>query len=195
MTSQEQVKEQSKQATKEVLVSVGKWLLVMAGIFLGNMACVWLGYDGLIGNAVWEFGFIYVPIVWITLAILFGIMEAYLWAYKVVTGDVYNYNEHPLLTVIRLLIMFLCARLLGNIWQPILLWGMFSFFHDGSYYLRRKNLALKKDANSTLYKEGWFAQSTTSTAFWTNIMSPAVRTTLFAVCLVAYVIYQEIFTK
>jgi len=51
----------------------------------------------------------------------------------------------------------------------------FPFIHDGTYYTTRHYLDKK------LYENGWFSQSTSSTALMTKVFTPVIRTVLFII--------------
>jgi len=74
-------------------------------------------------------------------------------------------DEHLHFTIQRSLYVILSsivASLLYQYWSGIIMLISialtFSFFHNGSYYLRRNQL------NNEIYKKRWFGESTTTTA-------------------------------
>ena len=110
--------------------------------------------------------------------------EAIYFHIKSITDYKTKYNEHNILTVIRasfLLVAFYFTDL-----QTIFCYCLcFPFLHDGFYYYFRNKI------NPTIYTNGFFSQSNTSTAFFTNYMTPIVRSILFIVGLALLIITNE----
>lgn len=91
-------------------------------------------------------------------------------------------NLHPLFTIQRSIILGVIC-LINFDWWLISLPLVFSFFHNGMYYLTRHEL------NYRIYPKGWWDMSTTSTAFTTKLFTPVIRTTLFIVGIGVLVTY------
>lgn len=93
-------------------------------------------------------------------ALLEGIREAYYYHEATKSSDTINKNLHPDFTLQRLavFIILFCCHLNILIIASLIL--MFSFIHDGFYYLKRNIL------NPAIYPKHFFDHSTTSTAFF-----------------------------
>ena len=102
---------------------------------------------------------------------------------------VFPVNVHIPFTIRRVLWnTTLCLLLMcyaqENLYLPLLAaMLMFSFLHNGSYYYTRNKL------NPEVYPSGWFDQSTTSTAFWTDIMVPEFRVISFVLGVAIYFVW------
>ena len=100
-------------------------------------------------------------------------------------------SEHKLWTVQRIipyLIILLYADLLYfNIGKILLLGACLilasPFFHDGFYYWGRHRL------DNSIYKKGFWDQSTTSTALLTKFCTPTLRTIYFLTSLIIFIIF------
>ncbi len=94
------------------------------------------------------------------------------------------FNEHIIFTIQRTIMCFILSYLSDfNILLFLSLLLNFSFFHNGSYYTMRNILNKKTYNYDNLYKKKWFAQSTTSSSFWTKYMTPINRTILFIISI------------
>lgn len=91
-------------------------------------------------------------------------------------------NLHTAYTLQRILVLGIICFTDFN-WWLISLPLVFSFLHDGSYYFTRNKL------NRSIYKKGWFAQSTTSTAWSTKFLTPVIRTIMFITGVGILIIY------
>lgn len=87
---------------------------------------------------------------------------------------------HTFYTIQRSIVLLICVMLNNSMLfiAPL----AFPFFHDGMYYTMRNRL------NPYIYKETWFAQSTTSTAVLTKIFTPVVRTICVFISLLLWII-------
>jgi hypothetical protein len=127
----------------------------------------------------------------ISLILFFGFVffeawrEAIYWHVK--GGGIYDTwkstpEEHTLFTVQRAIFFIsIIVILLTNInWLLTIMFTiglvlMFSFLHNGFYYMFRNKL------NPDIYQERFFAQSTTSVAKLTKFMTPKIRTIKFSI--------------
>ena len=126
-------------------------------------------------------------IVWILYALFEGYRESYYWFFKTNSNVINNYEMHPLFELQRgivLLLIFVNLLLLTN---PIVASLniisnalLFSYFHNGIYYLTRNKL------DNNVYKLKWKDDSTTSTAKTERFFKYKYRT--------AYVIIGGIIT-
>jgi len=92
------------------------------------------------------------------------------------------FNEHIIFVIQRSMVCFMLFYLSDfNFLLLLSLTLNFSFFHNGSYYTTRHILKKKIYNYDNLYSKKWFAQSTTSTSFWTRYMTPLNRTILFLI--------------
>lgn len=127
---------------------------------------------------------IILTLLWILFATIVGISEGYFFNSTIVDKKV-GLMLHSLWTVERTIVLVNIA-LLNFDWWLIGLPLLFSFFHDGTYYLTRNLL------DNRVYRDRWFAQSTTSTAITTKFFIPIVRTTLAIIGLLVIIIYYII---
>ncbi len=138
---------------------------------------------------------IYIFALWICYAIYEGIREAYYYHLKIKTNELKEYNEHPLFTYQRTIVVFLILAPMILMYQlfdvfvyAIALASVFPFIHDGFYYRTRNKL------DSRIYPKGIFDQSLHSTAFSTKYFTPKVRIS-FAIFGVITLILFTIFNK
>jgi len=129
-------------------------------------------------------------LLWVLYSIIEGKREAHFWHHRIKSADYIYFkstDRHSLFAIQRgLMILALSIAtyyILDNIWLTGYLFIMngliFSFFHNGSMYLERFNmsrLVSPTDSTRWVYKEGWWAQSGTSTAKLTKFMTPKSRT-------------------
>lgn len=129
---------------------------------------------------------IIISITWFSFAIIDGITDAYYWhiAMNVNKFDYKKFNLHKWSVIKRGIVLFGITVYDYNFLLIIPFIIMFSFFHNGAYYEFRKKLS-----NKTIYKKGWFDQSTTSTSKWTFINTPLVRSILFIIGIILNIIY------
>lgn len=85
-----------------------------------------------------------------------GIREGYYYESAIKTGDADKYNLHGLFWLQRFLVCGSCIFI--NPLLPIMLVMLFSFFHNGAYYITREKLS------TGTYSLGFISNSTTSTA-------------------------------
>lgn len=123
------------------------------------------------------------------LFILFVFFEAWREAiyWHVKGGGVYDTwkskpEEHTLFTIQRgifflslILGMIFTTHWIGILTSTIGFALIFSFIHNGFYYMFRNRL------NPEVYKEGFWSQSTTSVAKLTKFMTPISRTIQFGI--------------
>ena len=134
-------------------------------------------------------------ILWILYSILEGFREGFYWYFKGKSKSKNNFEIHPIFASQRGLVLVLIGVLLFmNIgWLSLInVLGMalvFSFFHNGTYYHTRNRL------DENVYPLGWKAQSTTSTAKMTKIMTFRNRTIFMIVGValqVGYLLFKFI---
>lgn len=135
-------------------------------------------------------------IAWIIYSILEGLREGFYWNFKSNSKIDNKFEIHPIFSIQRGIVLVLIGLLLFNTigWYSILsvvsMMLVFSFFHNGTYYITRNKL------DNNLYKLGWRDQSTTSTAKMTKIMTYRNRTIFMIVGILAEVfIYLFVMKK
>jgi len=146
---------------------------------------------------------IYIGLVlWIIYAIIEGRREAHFWHHKIKSSDYKDFKDidrHPLFTIQRGLMLLTLALtsylILDNIWLAGYLLIMnsfiFSFWHNGSMYLERFKMSKMLSPNNPkawIYEKGWWAQSTTSTAWTTKLMGPKSRTIQLIIGIIGYLV-------
>ena len=129
-------------------------------------------------------------IIWLMFTILEGFREGFYWYFKSNTRKDCTFEIHPFFAFQRGLVLLVIGGLLyfnigiysiASVASMIL---MFSFFHDGTYYYTRNKL------DSNVYPLKWTAESTTSTAKLTNLMTYRNRTIFMIVgVLLQFFIY------
>ncbi len=97
-------------------------------------------------------------IIWQAYAILEGIREGYYFHFKNTNKDVKVYELHPLFSVQRALFCIAVLVCTQDIWLAVSLPFLFSFWHDGAYYIQRNKL------DPHIYPLKFTDYSTTSTA-------------------------------
>jgi hypothetical protein len=133
---------------------------------------------------------VFLFLIFLQYVILEGFREGYYWHYKNKSNDNSKFDIHPFFSWQRgLFFLTMVCIMASNIKEVIdigkMILGMllmFSFLHNGSYYVTRNKL------DENIYSKGFLDQSTTSTAIWTKFMTPISRTTLFVIGLVIYFI-------
>lgn len=90
------------------------------------------------------------------------------------------YVNHAIFTLQRGCVLLLFGFIIK--WDALLFILMFPFIHDGMYYTRRNIM------NVAIYPKKWFDQSNTSTALLTKFFTPWVRTGLFVIALILYIL-------
>jgi len=99
-------------------------------------------------------------LIFVCYSLLQGFIDAHTYHYQNTSSSPGGLNLHPFLSTIRgfilILIYFICNHILFIVGLVLI----FSFFHNGMYYLTRNKL----DPN--LYKKKWMDSSTTSTSFF-----------------------------
>ncbi|MEK6880325.1 MAG: hypothetical protein AABY22_11985 [Nanoarchaeota archaeon] len=117
-------------------------------------------------------------LIWILYCIIDGIRDSLFYHhYNLKTERLFN--EHIVFVIQRGIVALILLLLSLNIWLIIPFILSFSFFHNGSYYTTRYYLWKRTYYNGGEYNKKWFAQSITSTSFWTKYMTPVNRTILF----------------
>lgn len=116
-------------------------------------------------------------IVWIIYALIEGFREGFYWHFKSTSKQVYEFEIHPIFAAQRGIVLLLILGCLlfmvspANAYLNLLSNALiFSFFHNGTYYLTRNKLDPK------VYPTGWMSQSTTSTAKLTKVFTYRNRT-------------------
>lgn len=139
-------------------------------------------------------------VLWIMYSVIEGKREAIFWHHRIKSSDYTlfkNIDRHPLFTIQRGLMLMSLALASYYILDNILLVGylfimnvlIFSFFHNGSMYLERYKMSVVAnidEPNRWVYEKGWWAQSTTSTAFSTKFMTPLSRTIQAIIGIIGY---------
>lgn len=117
--------------------------------------------------------------VWVMYAMLEGFREGFYWFFKMNSRRKSDFEIHPAFMIQRGIVIFLIALVVlsyVSIWQMLIIMlsisMIFSYFHNGSYYLTRHKL------DSKTYPMGWKSQSSTSTAKLTKFMTYRNRTIL-----------------
>jgi hypothetical protein len=132
---------------------------------------------------------IIVNIIWALYSLLEGFRESYYWYYKANSKSIDNRFEiHPVFSFQRVLVLILISYITYGVlgwWfllSTISLMLIFSYLHNGFYYLNRNIL------DDRIYKLGWKDQSTTSTAKMTKIMTYRNRTIMFMIGVIVQII-------
>ena|ERR1035437_8160780 len=112
-------------------------------------------------------------IIWILFSLASGPIEAIYFIKRTNT-----FNPHILFTIIRIIVLGLIYLFSGS-WIVVLYPLVFTFLHDGMYYVTRDRL-------DHSYPLGWWSQSTTSTSILDRLQltTPIIRTILFVIGLV-----------
>ncbi len=167
------------QASKDVLITWAKWIgFVMLPIGIGG----WLLGEP-IGNFIVENTIVYCTLLWIMLCLLWGMIEAHYFFYQNTSQSNDKYNPHYLFVLVRSIVLIFIWITVKD-WKSVLcLIGMFSFFHDGMYYVQRNKI-------DGAYPKKWFDQSTTSSSWFDikNLTNPIIRTAA-AIISIAALIY------
>ena len=116
-------------------------------------------------------------IIWILYACIDGFKDGYYWFFKSSSRRANEFEIHPIFAAQRgIVLLLICFSLLFlvspisaclNILSNALI---FSFFHNGIYYMTRNKL------DSKVYPLGWKSQSTTSAAKTTKFFTYRNRT-------------------
>lgn len=129
-----------------------------------------------------------VNIIWIFYSMLEGLREGFFWFFRVFSRKRCDFEIHPIFMIQRGIVISIISAFLFNYFgiQSLLymlsFMLVFSFFHNGAYYLTRHKL------DNASYLLGWKDQSTTSTAKLTKIMTYRNRTILMAIGYILQVI-------
>jgi hypothetical protein len=126
-------------------------------------------------------------LLWILYSFFEGKREALYFSVKSIATQSFDTgNEHAMFTIQRAIVAAIALSLMwfggsGISTCVYVLASMmlcFPFVHDGEYYVERKKL---RGVSSQLYSQGWFSQSTTSTAWMDrlNLLGPVQRTFYF----------------
>ena len=97
-------------------------------------------------------------LLWCVYASIEGVKEAYLYHYRNTSTEKKAYELHPLFAEQRSCVLLIITALSVDLWLLFACIFVFSFFHDGFYYVKRNDL------NSKTYPKRFFDHSTTSTA-------------------------------
>ncbi len=137
---------------------------------------------------------IIVNLVWVIYSMLEGLREGFFWHFKANTKKDCQFELHPIFALQRGIVLSLIGLLLFNsigfysIPSVLSMMLIFSFFHNGTYYVTRNKL------DNSIYKLGWADQSTTSTAKMTKIMNYRNRT-IFMIAGVLLQVFMYLFTQ
>jgi hypothetical protein len=99
-------------------------------------------------------------LMFIVYSLLQGFIDAHTYHYKNTSSSPKGLNLHPFLSTIRGIILVLMYLIFGQISFIIGLSFIFSYFHNGMYYLTRDDLS------PGTYPKRWSDSSSTSTSFW-----------------------------
>jgi hypothetical protein len=129
-------------------------------------------------------------ITWVVFMSFEGIREGHYWFWLFKSNGLPS-NEHKLWTVQRsvvYLIIIVCISMTNYAIENVLLFALCllissPFFHDGFYYQTRHKL------DNTIYKKGFFDQSTSSTALLTKFCTPILRTLYLLISLLIFIIF------
>ena len=141
-------------------------------------------------------------ILWMVYSFIEGKREAHFWHHRIKSSDYNTFKDidrHPLFTIQRGLMLLALAlasyEILDSIWLAGYLLIMnafvFSFWHNGSMYLERYKMSKLSSPNTPdrwIYEKGWWAQSTTSTAWSTKLMGPISRTIQLIIGIIGYLV-------
>lgn len=165
------------EANKNVFKTVGTWAAICITIFLLEKFVI----HDFLGNFIIENKVVYCTLLWITLSILWGAIEARYYLYDNTSSKSDNYNAHTTFTIVRGIVLLLILIIVQD-WKSVLcLPFIFGFFHDGMYYYQRNKL------DNTIYPKKWFDNSTTSTS-WMDIHNLTGIWTRTLTCVIAITI-------
>ena len=116
-------------------------------------------------------------LLWIAYSCLEGVREGYYWNLY----PSYKINIHTIFFIQRSFVLLIISLL--NPVSIIALSLIFSFFHNGSYYLTRNKL------NSKVYPKKWFDQSKNSTSWMTKFNTPISRSIQLFIGLLILVLH------
>jgi hypothetical protein len=127
-------------------------------------------------------------------ALIEGYREAYYWYFKSKVGGsnktvLFDLDLHAFFSVQRGIVFYLFFLFYQDLAIILSFLLMFSFFHNGVYYLTRSFIA-KDNGEKDPYPLRFFDQSKTSTALTTKFFTPEMRTILFVVGFVIYLLSQ-----
>ena len=147
---------------------------------------------------------IYVSLlIWFGYSLIEGKREANFWHHRINSSDYELFKDidrHPLFVIQRGL-MLISLGVVAYLVTDNLLWVgyffilnslLFTFFHNGSMYLERFNMSKKSNPDNPgmwVYKDGWWAQSSTSEALTTKFMTPISRTIQMTLGVLGYLVY------
>ena len=117
-------------------------------------------------------------LLWIAYSVFEGMREARYWHVKIDYKGFRVFKEHMYWTFQRGIVLIMICQVTGY-WVIIPFSMMFPFFHDGAYYWQRNVI-------DGIYQKGWWDQSTTSTAYWTEFFTPIRRTWIAIMGLIVY---------
>jgi hypothetical protein len=127
--------------------------------------------------------------------LLEGFREGYYWYFKSKSGGdnktfIFGADIHSLFAVQRGIIFCLFLFIYQDLVIILSFLLMFSFLHNGMYYTTRSLIA-KHNNEKDPYPLRFFAQSKTSTALTTKIFTPIIRTILFSIGFIIYIIWLK----
>lgn len=143
---------------------------------------------------------LFLIVTWFVFSLFEGITEARLWHHKYKLFDegiVNTIDSHVAFTIQRGIVLVIISLLVYWFFEDhaLLISGLFflgnaltfSFIHNGMMYTHRNYLSKQTDQKE-IYPKKWFAQSSTSSAVLTKVMTPVSRTIQFVVGLVLYLV-------
>lgn len=129
-------------------------------------------------------------LLWLIYSLVEGIREGYYWHYTLKMKQVgihtwFTIQRGVMLGTLALGFWFFQSSIPATIILVASCILAFSFIHNGAMYTTRNYLDRK--SKFPVYPAMWFAQSTTSTAFWTKHQTPLIRTIqfIFSIILIA----------
>ena len=155
-------------------------------LLLLNYVCIWLGYDLGIGTAIWDFSWLFAPIITMIIAVNLGKYRGhYVYLKQKAGGD--TWNEHPNNAWLHILLTLTNWHIIGNPLQPLFILCMWSFFHDGMQYKTIDTLV------PGTYPKRWLDFTKTPKSFMDKLFGNVGSRVLLAVfgllCYAGYQIY------
>ncbi len=131
-------------------------------------------------------------LIFVIYAMIEGFREGFYWFFKGNSRKKSEFEIHPIFAAQRGMVLallalnvFLLTDITSSLINVLSNALLFSFFHNGVYYLTRNKL------DSNIYQLGWRDQSTTSTAKMTNFFNYRNRTIcaiIGALCTIAAIL-------
>ena len=155
-------------------------LYIIWSICITAIGLLQIKFNFFILNEVLERAPIWCALAWVLYALFSGYIEAYYYCHEMHSSYKDELNEHWVFTVMRALLFISLWIICKDAVLMLCLFVAFPFVHDGMYYTQRDIL------ENNRYPLRWFDQSTTSTAIWTKVFTPIVRTSLFVAACAVY---------